>query len=146
MRTRGVSEGDAREVARLCSELGYPASEDRVRRRIRALNGAEDHELLVAQDDGGEVTGWVHARVTRSLQADPVAEVLGLVVGGASRGGGVGRLLMAEVERWAETKGCGEVRLRSNVVREGAHRFYEGLGYEVRATSLVFRKELAGRA
>lgn len=57
----------------------------------------------------------------------------------------MGRLLITEAEAWAKKQGCGEVRLRSNVAREDAHRFYEGIGYEVRATSLVFRKALAGR-
>jgi GNAT superfamily N-acetyltransferase len=145
MRTRNMAEDDARAVARLCTELGYPASEDQVRRRFRALGGAEDRELLVAHSDVGDVVGWVHAHVSRLLHTDPVAEILGLVVDEARRGKGIGRLLMAEAERWAAKKGCGEARLRSNVFRQDAHRFYEGIGYEVRATSLVFHKALGGR-
>lgn len=144
MQTRSMSGEDARAVARLCAELGYLVAEDEVRRRFCALKGAEDHELLVAQDDRGSVVGWVHAHVPRLLLADRVAEVLGLVVDENRRGEGVGRLLMAEAERWAAKKGCDEVRLRSDVVREDAHRFYEGFGYGVRATSLVFGKALRG--
>lgn len=142
MRTRSMSGEDARAVARLCAELGYPASEEQIRHRFRALDGADDHELLVAHNDDGEVAGWVHVHVPRLLLADREAEILGLVVAGSRRGEGVGRLLMAEAERWAAKKGCGEVRLRSNVVREDAHRFYEGIGYGVHATSLVFYKTL----
>ena len=144
MRTREMARGDARAVARLCTELGYSASEEQVLGRWRALDGAEDHALLVAQDDR-DVVGWVHARVGRLLLADPEAEVLGLVVDGARRGGGVGRLLMAAVERWAAERGCGGVRLRSDVARKDAHRFYEGIGYGIRTTGFVFGKALRGR-
>jgi hypothetical protein len=37
------------------------------------------------------------------------------------------------------------VRLRSDVVREDAHRFYEAIGYETRATSFVLHKVLEAR-
>jgi ribosomal protein S18 acetylase RimI-like enzyme len=57
-------------------------------------------------------------------------------------GEGFGRLLMTEAEAWAEKQGCAEVRLRSSVTREDAHRFYEGIGYEIRKTSHVFCKSL----
>jgi GNAT superfamily N-acetyltransferase len=61
----------------------------------------EVHELLVAQDDGGSVVGWVHTHVPRLLQTERTAQVWGLVVDEARRGSGAGQLLMAEVERWA---------------------------------------------
>jgi GNAT superfamily N-acetyltransferase len=144
MRTREMAEGDAPAVARLCAELGYPASEERILGRCRALEGDEDHALLVAEDGAGAVVGWVHAHAPRLLLADSEAEVLGLVVDEARRGGGIGRLLMAAAERWAMGRGCREVRLRSAVGRKDAHRFYEGLGYGVRATSLVLGKTLEG--
>jgi len=51
-------------------------------------------------------------------------------------------MLMAQAERWAQEKGCQAVLLRSNAIREGAHAFYEGIGYENIKTSKTFRKAL----
>lgn len=137
-----MAEGDAGAVAQLCTELGYPADEGEVLGRLRALEGADDHAPLVAQDDSGRVVGWLHAHAPRALLADSEGDVLGLVVGRERRDEGIGRLLMSAAERWAARKGCVEVRLRSAVGRKGAHRFYEGLGYGVRDTSLLFGKAL----
>ena len=146
MHTRNMAEKDAGVVAKLCTELGYPASEDQIRWRFRALTGVEDHKLLVVQDDGGNVMGWLHAHVPRLLQTDAVAEIQGLVVDETHRGGGFGRLLMTEAELWAKEKRCNEVSLRSSVARQDAHRFYEGMGCQIRTTSHDFRKSLEGHA
>jgi ribosomal protein S18 acetylase RimI-like enzyme len=50
---------------------------------------------------------------------------------------GVGRVLMARAERAAEQAGCSEVRLDHRQVNEGAHRFYEALGYRTRQVSMT---------
>jgi GNAT superfamily N-acetyltransferase len=76
------------------------------------------------------------------VERDPRAEVGGLVVDERFRGSGVGRLLMQQAEDWAREKGYREVVLRSNVIREHAHRFYESLGYTVTQTQKHFRKNL----
>ena len=68
------------------------------------------------------MVGWVHAHRPRQLLADSEAEVLGIVVDRDRRGEGVGRPLMAEAERWAVKKGCGEALLRSSVIREETYR------------------------
>ena len=43
---------------------------------------------------------------------------------------------------WAREMGCRAVSLRSNVVRDGAHAFYEKAGYRRIKTQHVFQKEL----
>ena len=75
---------------------------------------------------------------------DSQAEIGGLVVDEGLRGRGVGRMLMRQAEVWALAQGCRAIRLRSNIVREGAHSFYERLGYSRLKTQTVFRKPLAG--
>jgi GNAT superfamily N-acetyltransferase len=50
--------------------------------------------------------------------------------------------LLEEVEEWAKARGCSTMRLRSNVVRKDAHRFYVNLGYEIVKRQLAFRKVL----
>jgi len=58
----------------------------------------------------------------------------------AQRSGGVGAALVAAAEEWARVKLCARIRVRSNVVRERTHRFYERLGYRVVKSQKVFDK------
>jgi GNAT superfamily N-acetyltransferase len=46
------------------------------------------------------------------------------------------------VEAWARERGAVELNLRSNIVRDGAHKFYQHLGFEVQKTQHKFRKKL----
>jgi GNAT superfamily N-acetyltransferase len=102
--------------------------------------------VFVAESPDGQVVGWVQACVRAVLVADRHAEVEGLVVDASWRGKGIGRALMKRAEQWARQRGCKVVRLRSNVVREGARPFYEALGYKVVKTQWAFRKTLGKQA
>jgi GNAT superfamily N-acetyltransferase len=112
-----------------------------VQRRLSQIQQDEQHAVYVAELSG-HVVGWVHVYVCKLLVADPQAEVGGLVVDENCRRYGVGRLLMQQAEQWTCEKGCWAVYLRSNVVREGAHAFYEGIGYSNVKTSMTFCKAL----
>jgi GNAT superfamily N-acetyltransferase len=64
----------------------------------------------------------------------------GLVVREDARGLGVGRRLCLEVEEWARSRSVPLVRVRSQIKREDAHRFYLRDGYRKVKTSFVFEK------
>ena len=66
----------------------------------------------------------------------------GLVVRDGTRGLGIGKRLCLEVEEWARSKSIPVVRVRSQIMREDAHRFYLRDGYRKVKTSLVFEKSL----
>ena len=70
--------------------------------------------------------------------------MLTLVVREGRRGNGIGEQLMRYAEQWAAQRGAACVRLRSNVIRADAHRFYQRLGYRVVKTQLSFEKLLEG--
>lgn len=133
--------GDAEHIAALCQQLGYPATQEDVQRRLNQIQQDEQHAVYVAELPG-HVSGWVHVYVCQLIVADPQAEIGGLVVDEDYRRCGVGRLLMQQAEQWAREKGCWAVYLRSNVVRKDAHAFYEGIGYSNVKTSMAFRKAL----
>ena len=135
---------DAERLAVLNAQLGYPARPEQVARRLEAIQGDRDHAVFVAQGAGGQVTGWVHIFVRQLLVIDRHAELGGLVVLEEQRGRGLGRLLMERAEVWARDRGCEEMYVRSNVARERAHRFYEGIGYEQIKISGVFLKRMGG--
>jgi GNAT superfamily N-acetyltransferase len=67
---------------------------------------------------------------------------MGLVVDHAARREGVGQILVAEVERWAVTRGVGEVVVRSNILRPESHPFYEQLGYHREKSQHAYLKRL----
>ena len=139
---RAMEPGDATAVAALCGTLGYHATVPEVMTRFTALASSARDQVLVAGDDGS-VVGWVHAFVSMLIESDPFVEIGGLVVSESMQRRGVGRLLMAQTEAWALAHGCREVRLRSNIVRAGAHRFYESIGYRTLKTQYTFVKTLA---
>lgn len=138
---RAMEAGDAAQISRLCDALGYPTTSDAVARRFSVLSCSTGDVVFVAID-GGVVVGWAHACLSVLLETDPFVEIGGIVVAEAARRRGVGRLLMSAAEQWAVSLGCVEVRLRSNVVREGAHRFYEQLGYQRLKTQYTFAKRI----
>ncbi|MDR0701757.1 MAG: GNAT family N-acetyltransferase [Azoarcus sp.] len=64
-----------------------------------------------------------------------------LVVDAARRSNGIGRALLAWLEREARTRACRALALDSGVQRGGAHRFYFREGFSI--PSFCFRKTLA---
>ncbi len=140
MRVRTMTAADSAAVAALATQLGYPSSAEMIGRRLRLMAGDADHGLFVAEGPAGRVAGWVHVHGQRLLEAEPFAEIGGLVVDEACRGQGYGRALLAEAERWAAARGYAEVCVRSNATRLEAHRFYRGLGYALVKAQQVFRK------
>jgi GNAT superfamily N-acetyltransferase len=141
---RPAAPGDALRIAALSHQLGYPASEDEVRRRLSRIEDEEEHVCFVAVGSAGLVLGWIHVCLSPLVVEDLQAGLGGLVVDEGYRGLGIGRALMRRAEQWARERGCRALQLNTNVVRGDAHSFYESLGYEKVKQQLVFRKALAG--
>ncbi|MDY7077162.1 MAG: GNAT family N-acetyltransferase [Chloroflexota bacterium] len=139
---RLASIGDAGCIAVLCQQLGYPASQGQVQQRLCQIQQDKDHAVFVAEQSDGYVVGWVHVYIRQLVVTDLHAEIGGLVVDETCRRCGIGRLLMQYAEEWACGQGCWAVHLRSNVVRKGAHAFYEKIGYNVIKTQVAFRNVL----
>jgi GNAT superfamily N-acetyltransferase len=141
---RTATEVDVHRLAMLCEQLGYPSTPAQVRQRLDEVQQNEDQAVFVAEKVGGQVVGWVQVFGRQLLVVDRHAELGGLVVDEGHRGRGVGARLMERAEHWARARGCETLYVRSNVVREDAHRFYEVIGYNQIKTSRVFLKELGG--
>ncbi len=138
---RQLTADDADAVAELSEQLGYPGSAQELRKRIETMARSEDRVAFAAVRDA-ELVGWVDAAVERHLQAEDTVVIGGLVVRESARGCGVGKRLCEEVERWARERGFTRVRVRSQIKREDAHRFYLRDGYRQVKTSLVFEKDM----
>jgi PhnO protein len=142
---RAVRADDAEMVAALSASLGYPTNAFDMRSRIEELANSNDRMALAAvlQD---VVVGWVDAAVERRLQSNPVVVIGGLVVRDDMRGKGIGQQLCHAVEQWAIQIGIAAVRVRSQMKRADAHRFYLRDGYTQVKISAVFEKDVLGQA
>jgi GNAT superfamily N-acetyltransferase len=133
---------DAPALAELSRQLGYPAAHHALAARLADLLGrGDEHRVWVARADAA-IVGWLHAFVARYLVDDPFVEIGGLVVAEGERGHGIGPRLVDEACAWARELGCDRVGVHSNVVREGAHRFYERIGFVLEKHQGVFTRRL----
>jgi len=142
IKVRRARATDGSQLAGLCGQLGYPSSVEEVSKRLAGIEPAAEHVVFVAETHSGVLAGFLSAFVMRTLESDAHVEIGALVVDEQHRSQGVGELLMEKAENWARESGCELVRLRSNVIRERAHQFYERLGYEHYKTQKAFRKNL----
>lgn len=139
---RRASRTDVVQLPELCRQLGYPSSESEIRLRFEANDAMPERALFVAETSGGKIVGLVDVFVLRTIESDPRAEIAGLVVDEKHRSRGAGELLMARAEEWAKEQHCVAVSLRTNVLRERAHTFYERLGYVHVKTQKSYRKSI----
>jgi GNAT superfamily N-acetyltransferase len=139
---RTAAERDAADLARLSGELGYPSDTATIAGRLALVRRSCAGEIYVAVDRQSTIVGWTHVAPRLNLEEQPFAELAGLIVGNGARGLGVGTLLLRAAEHWAREHGYAKLRVRSNVVRERAHRFYLREGYVERKRQVVFDKPL----
>lgn len=123
---RRATTDDAAQLAALCGELGYPATEDDVRERL-VLLGDPERALLVAVEQESLI-GFVDAHVQRVVEADAFGEVGGLVVAATRRRSGVGASLLAAAADWSRARGLSRLWIRVNVARREAQSFYAEIG------------------
>jgi GNAT superfamily N-acetyltransferase len=141
MRIRRMVVADADRVADLITQLGYPATGQQIAKRFERIDGLSNQILLVA-DEEGQAVAWIHVAAHPYLENDASAEILGFVVAEGYRSRGIGKSLVASAEAWASALGCGMVRVRSRIVRDRAHAFYERNGFQRVKTQHCFEKEL----
>lgn len=133
---------DYARVAELARQLGYESTADEIASRMAQMSGSNEHAVFVAQSLDGNILGWIGLCILRMVEANARAEVSGLVVDERARSQGIGRLLLDRGEQWAREKGCRQIGLRTNVIRERAHAFYERQGYKHTKTQRTYRKDL----
>jgi GNAT superfamily N-acetyltransferase len=127
---RPAAPGDVAALAALATHLGYPATPEAMRARFERIYGRDDYQTCVAER-GGRVVGFAGVMHGLSYTYDPpYARLLALVVEPGERGMGTGAALVAAAEQWARGRGAARMHLTTALHRDGAHRFYERLGYE----------------
>lgn len=139
---RSARAEDFPQMADLAQQLGYASTSEDIAARIAPMHESNEHGVFVAELASGQIAGWIGVFVYRSVEAAARAEVSGLVVDAIARSQGIGQRLLERAEQWARDKGCRTIGLRTNVVRERAHAFYERQGYQYTKTQRTYRKDL----
>jgi len=137
MTIRSAHLDDVSAIANLSTQLGYPSRPEETEIRLRDVLNQSDGSILVAEDQGA-VVGWLQVVGTHYIDSDPFALITGLVVDETRRSKGIGAALVEAAVEWAAERGYRTIRVRSNVVRERAHAFYERLGFSRVKNQVVF--------
>ena len=134
-RVRGATAEDAEMVHALACELAGtvgdspPRFED-VRARLAELLEEPRARVLVAQGEDDSVVGVVSLWIKPDLaHGDTVVEVPMLVVMEDWRRAGVGKALMAEVQRLAAESKANLIELVATTQNIAAREFYRTLGF-----------------
>ena len=98
----------------------------------RGLNSNTDYYLSAVED--GSVIGFSAFYMANNFwQEGIIAYDYGMIVDEKNRGKGIGKSLLDKACQIAKELGCKRFELDSGFQREGAHKFYESIGFEKRA-------------
>ena len=139
VKIRRARAADVPCIAELSSELGYPTSAKEMKGRFARIKPPSSNAIFVAEFEKN-VVGWIHVSIAPLLEVALRAEVNGLIVADGQRSLGAGAKLLDAAEAWARKKKCTGMSVRSNVVRDRAHAYYERQGYIHYKTQKAFRK------
>jgi GNAT superfamily N-acetyltransferase len=143
--TRDATAADAQELARLLTQLGYPTTPARVTATLPAATGDRGGVIVVEAEDG-RLTAFAAYQIVYFFEdAAPRCRVTALAVDEHARRTGIGRSILAEVERRARSRGCTEIEVASSrrAERDAAHKFYPAVGFgDAGETSAYFSRHL----
>lgn len=137
---REVVAEDTAAINTLTNQLGYPISLEQTLQNINRLKQSEHHAVFVAVDE--KVIGWMGVSYSFSLESSPLCEIHGLVVDDEYRNKGIGKLLIEKAKMWSIERKVDRLRLRCNVKRIDAHRFYVSAGFKEIKQQKVFEMSL----
>ncbi|KNY35140.1 GNAT family N-acetyltransferase [Agrobacterium genomosp. 3] len=111
------------------------------------LQDFSDNEVgFIAHDPAGAAIGFAEASLRQDYvngcDTSPVAFLEGVYVEEAFRKLGVAAALIAEVTRWAISRGVSELASDADISNVDSHRMHAALGFEETQRVVYFRKSL----
>lgn len=136
------------ELLPLLTQLGYPATEQDVERRLTTFLAQRGHGVTIARHETGGIVGLIAWSKSHLLLKDKVRyHIEALVVDAHYRKQGIGQKLMQYLESLALQGESAIIDLTSGVRRApgGTHDFYKRLGYhnDGPMAKVYLRKELS---
>ena len=136
---RDADPADADWIAGLLSDEGYPAGATDIVRRLERF--AEMGSPVRIAERGGERLGFIAVHlIPRFEHDDQLARVIAMVVDPSVRSRGVGRALLAEVDRLALEGGCAFVEVTAGHHRADARRLFEAAGFDASVTTYLRKR------
>lgn len=106
------------------------------------MQSSPEAYLIVGVQDGRVVATYtMHVMHGLSRSATTRAQIEAVRVSAELRGQGAGKALMADAEVRARAAGARLVQLTSDKTRDGAHQFYQALGFT--PSHIGFKRELS---
>ncbi|OXT02089.1 hypothetical protein B7H23_03940 [Notoacmeibacter marinus] len=134
LQCRQAGADDAAALLRLIGQPDYngEAMDEAGARRVLDAMAAYPFYRAYLFEDALGVAGMVCLIVMDNLghRGAPVALVENVIVAEDRQGQGLGRAMIAEMATLAERQGAYKLILATSMKREGAHGFYERLGFE----------------
>jgi GNAT superfamily N-acetyltransferase len=136
---RDAGPADADWIAGLLSDEGYPAGGSDVTRRLERF--AEMGSFVRVAERGDDRLGFVAFHmIPRFEHDDSLVRVIAMVVDPAVRSRGVGRALLAEVDRIAVEAGAAFVEVTAGHHRQDARRLFEAAGFDAAVTTYLRKR------
>jgi GNAT superfamily N-acetyltransferase len=144
MTIRQADEADLPDILRAYAESGIASDDaytvEEARGQFAILSRYPSYRVFVAELDGvfaGTYALIVLDNLNKRGAAGAVVEDVAVLP--SFQGRGVGRAMMEHAREQCRAAGCYKMALSSNRSREGAHAFYESLGFERHGYSFVIR-------
>lgn len=111
-------------------ELGYETTRAEMRQRLKPILLDARFRTFIAEIDN-TVCGAIGTLTHPSYEHNnSPGKIITLVVSKKQRRGGIGRALIAAVEKDFAERRVARISLTTRFERKVAHKFYESLGYE----------------
>ncbi len=133
---RPIQTTDTEALLELNAQLGYALDRSSLERQLEHILQHPDHHAWLAEREG-QVLGYVHGQRILRLTTPEFTEIVALVVDEKARRTGVAAALVQQLEQ----SSAAQLRVRCQVKRSGAHRFYENQGYRENKEQKVFIKQ-----
>lgn len=145
-----VSE-DRAQLAKMRHSLWPDSSIDEHTEELKGILGSEKSGtlpgiVLVAEDQNGQLTGFLEAGLRSHADgcdtASPVGFVEGWFVREQRRNQGTGKALLKAAEAWARAQGCLEMASNTQIENLDSQKVHQALGFEIANRCVHFRKSL----
>jgi GNAT superfamily N-acetyltransferase len=146
---REAGEADLAGILRAYRESGIETgdgfTEAEGREQFARLRSYPSYRIWVACVDGA-IAGTYSLLILDKLakRGIPAGVVEDVAVRPEFQGRGIGRAMMEHAREQCRAAGCYKLTLSSNLTREGAHRFYDALGFERHGYSFLTRLNVNG--
>ena len=129
LKLRAARKEDCSEITNLTNQLGYPSTIEKISDIMDRVLVHKDHQVFIAEKDN-IIVGYIHLVQSMRIGSNSFVEIAAFIIDESSRSAGVGSSLIGESEQWAFSMGFKDIRIRSNIIRQEAHKFFHKRGYQ----------------